>query len=235
MTRMHVVRGLRAGPEDELAVLVLRRHSRVLLDGQVRVALVEERVLEDVVRGGERRLDISEAQRHELVDIAGVAVLVDPRRVVGEAVVGVAERAQRLTLDVDQIQRLERGELVARDHGRDRIADEPYAVDGEGVFVLADRQNAVWDGDVLAGEHEVNTRMRERARGVDANEARVRKRGPQQLAVHHSRQHDIVRKASLSGDLRAPVYPSPWNADDVHSRLRESVVAIAASTASKIC
>ena len=48
---------------------------------------------------------------------------------VREAVLRVGEGAQRLVLDVDQVERLEGGQLVARDDGGDRIADEAHAID----------------------------------------------------------------------------------------------------------
>ena len=50
---MQVVRRLRARVDDELAVGILRRDRRVLLDRQVRVALEEEHIVEDAV--GARR------------------------------------------------------------------------------------------------------------------------------------------------------------------------------------
>ncbi len=46
---VHVVRHLRRRPERELAFAVERRDRGVLLDRQMRVALVEEEILEDVV------------------------------------------------------------------------------------------------------------------------------------------------------------------------------------------
>ena len=158
-----VVRRLRRGPEHELAVGILRRDRRVLLDRQVRVALVEERVLEDAVGVGERLLDVAEPQRHDLVDVADVAVLVDARLGVGEAVLRIAEGPQRLVVDVDQIERLERRQLVAGDHRGDRIADKAHAIDGERVLVLADREDAVRDGEVAARQHEVDAGVRQRA------------------------------------------------------------------------
>ena len=62
---MHVVRRLRARPEHELAVGILRRDRGVLFDRQVRVALIEERVFEDAVGVGEGLFDVAELQRHE--------------------------------------------------------------------------------------------------------------------------------------------------------------------------
>jgi hypothetical protein len=64
---------------------------------------------------------------------------------VREAVVRSAERSQRFVLDVDEVQRVEGGDLVARDHRRHGIANEAHAIDRERVLVLADRQNAVRD------------------------------------------------------------------------------------------
>ena len=160
-----VVRRLRARPEHELAVGILRRDRRVLLDRQVGVALIEERVLEHAIGVGERLLDVAEAQRHGLVDVAGVAVLVNARLGVGEAVLRIGERAQRLVFDVDEVERLERRQLVARDDGGDRIADEADAIDRERVLVLADREDAVRDGEVPPGQNQ-DARRDARARAM---------------------------------------------------------------------
>ena len=160
---MDVMRRLRARPQDELPVGVLRRDRGVLLDRQMRVAFVEEGVLEHVIGRRQRGLHIAEAERDELVDVPGVAVVVDAGRVVPKAIVRTAERPQRLVVDGDQIQRLEGGQFVARNHGRDRVADESHAVDGERVLVLADRQDAVRNRKVGAGEHEMDARVRPRA------------------------------------------------------------------------
>jgi hypothetical protein len=116
-----------------------------------------------VIGRRQRSLHIAEAERDELVDIPGVAVVVDAGRVVRKAVVRTAERPQRLVVDGDQIQRLEGGQFVARNHGRDRVADESHAVDGERVLVLADRQDAVRNRKVGAGENEMDARVGPRA------------------------------------------------------------------------
>jgi hypothetical protein len=116
-----------------------------------------------VIGRRQRGLDIAEPERDELVDVPGVAVVVDPWRVMLKAVVGTAERPQRLVVDGDQIQRLEGGQFVARYHGRDRVANESDAVDGERVLVLADGQDAVRNRKVGAGQHEVDARVCPRA------------------------------------------------------------------------
>ncbi len=229
-----VVRRLRARPQRQLAIGIERGHGRVLLDRQMRVALVEERVVEHVVGRGECRVDVAELERHELVDVPRVAVLVDARLGVREAVVRARERAQRLVLDVDQVERLERRQLVARDHRGDRIADEADAIDGERMLVLAHRQDAVCDWKIASGQREEDAGMGERARHVEPDDARVRERRAQQLAVDRPRQHQVVGELRLARHFRAAVHAPPRFADDVH-RASRCVPAIAASTASKIC
>ena len=153
---MQVVRRLRAGIDDELAVRILQRHGRVLLDRQVRIALEEEHIVEDMVGAGDRGVDVAELERHRLVDVAVVAVVVDARLGVREAVGGRREGAQRLVPDLDQVDREIGGRFVARDHGGDRIADEADLVAAQRVLVVADRQNAVRDRKRLAGQHQVH-------------------------------------------------------------------------------
>ncbi len=201
------------------------------------VALVEERVFEHAIGVAERLLDVAERQRHELVHVTRVAVLVNPRFGVRQAVGGPAERAQRLVHDIDEIERLERGQLVACNHGGDGVAHKTHTLDGERVFVLADRQNPVRDWKILAGEDQVHARVGTCPGGVDAGDAGVRRRGAEELTVHHPRQHDVVGKLRLPGDFRTAVHATARRADDSGLRQahRADSWAIAASTASKIC
>jgi hypothetical protein len=129
----------------------------------VGVALVEERVLEHAVGVGQCLFDVAEAERHRLVDVAGIAVLVDARLRMREAVLGIGIGAQRLVLDVDEVERFEGRQFVARDHGRHRIADEADAIDRQGMLVLAHRQDAVGNREIIAGQDEVDAGTRERA------------------------------------------------------------------------
>jgi hypothetical protein len=218
----------------------------VLLDRQVGVALIEEGVLEHAIRVGERLLDVAEAQRHGLVNVAGVAVLANARFGVGEAVLRIGERAERLVFHVDIVEGFERRQFVARDDGSDRITDETDAIHRERVLVLADGENAVRDGEVPPGQNQQHARTRKRTRCVDSRDARVGHGRSQQFAVHHPGQHHIVREARLTGDFGPRVDTSPGRSDDPH---RASPVLrivdcglrigcglwIAASTASKIC
>ncbi len=137
---------------------------------------------------------------------------------------------QPLILDLDQVEGLAGGQLVAGNHERDRIADESDAVDGQGVFVLADRQDAIRNRQVAPGQDEMNARQRPRARHIDRLDARMGDRGAEQTGVQHPRQHDIVGEARLPGDLGPRVNAPADLANDVHR-----LWSTAASTASTIC
>ena len=240
---MHVVRRLRARPEDELAVAVDRGDGGVLLERQVRAPLIEEEVLEDVIRLGEPLLDVAERERDLLVDVPLVSVFVDARLRVREAFFRLGEGSERLVLHRDQIERVGRGQLVARDDERDRIADETDGVRTERVLVLADRQDAVGDWKMAAGQDEMNAGMRLGARRIHRPDARVGHGAPQQPGVQHARQDEVVREDRLAGDLGAAVDAATREADDprlavgVHGFTAVSFIptAAAACTASTIC
>ena len=73
-----IVRRLGRGPEGQLAVAGPVGDGGVLLHRQMRVALEEEDVLSHEVGARQRGVDVAELQRHVLVDVGSVAVLVDP-------------------------------------------------------------------------------------------------------------------------------------------------------------
>jgi hypothetical protein len=136
---------------------------------------------------------------------------------------------QRLVLDLDQVDGFSSRHLVACDDRSDWIADEPNALDSQGMLILADGENAVRDGEVGAGQNQSNTRKSGRSGRVDSPDSRVRQRGSQELRMQHPRQRQVVGKCRLPGDLGACVDSSPRPPDDFHG------LAMAASTASKIC
>ena len=119
------------------------------------------------------------------------------------------------------------GRLVSGDHRGHRVADEPDRVGAEGVLVMADRQHAVRDRELRSGEHEVHPGVLLGAPGVDADDARMRQRRPQQAAVDHPRQRHVVGKHRLPGDLRPA--STPVVSDDVPHLVAPR------STASMIC
>ena len=113
--------------------------------------------------------------------------------------------ASEFVFDVDEIQRFEGGEFVAGDDRGHGIADEPDVIDAERVLVLADGKDAVFDGDVFAGEDEMHARVGEGPGGVDGfrcgRAARVeRSSGSESMRGSRDR-----RQPRLAGDLGAGV------------------------------
>ena len=74
---MDVMRRLGGGPERQLAVGTEVRERGVLLEREVRVALVEKEIVVHPVRPGESGVEISKLHRDELVKVVAVAVFVD--------------------------------------------------------------------------------------------------------------------------------------------------------------
>jgi hypothetical protein len=173
---VQVVRRLRARRDRQPAIGAEVRQRRVLLERQVRVALVEEAVLDHQVGARERRRHVAEVERDHLVDVAGVAVILDPRLGVDERLLGRADRRQRLVVDLDQPRRLLGDQLLGRDHRRHRIADEPHLVGAQRVLVLRHRQDAERDREHLAGQHRAHAVDRERLARIDPADLRVRQR-----------------------------------------------------------
>ena len=91
------------------------------------------------------------------------------------------------------------------------------AVNTKGLLVLADRKNPVLDRNVFPRQHHIHSWVCGGARGVDFSDARVRMGRPQQLAVRHSRQENVVGEPRLAGHLRAGIDSAPRDAD--HAKL----------------
>ncbi len=138
----------------------------------------------------------------EVVALAGL-VVADQRRVGVERLARVDDRGQRLVLDVDQRERVVGRVLVGRDHERDLLALEADLVAGEhGLRVVGDRRHPreAERLEVLGGDDGGDVRVRERRRGVDRDDLRVRVRAAQDRAVDHPRQLDVVEVGALAAD-----------------------------------
>ncbi len=210
---MEIVGSLRAGPDSEFAVGIFGSDGGVLLDGQMRAALIEKSVFEDFVGFGEALIDVAELQRDALVDVAFIAVVVDAGSRSGESFFGVGDRGEEFVVDLDQVEGLEGDQFFASDYRGNRVADMTDMVEAKGLLILADRQNAVFDGEIFADEDEVDTGVSGGARDVDAANAGVRVRGAQEFAVRHTRKGNVISEARLTGNFRARVYASARPAD----------------------
>ena len=186
----------------------------MLLDGKMGVALVEESVFEDFVGFGEGFLDVAEFECDAFVNVAFFAVIVDARFGSGEGFFGIGDGGQDFVVDIDEVEGFEGGQLFAGDDGGDGIADVADVIDAEGLLVLADGKNSVFDGQIFSGEDQIDAGMGEGAGSVDLSNAGVRVRGAQEFAVGHAREKNVVGKAGLAGDFGAGVHAAARNADD---------------------
>ena len=148
--------------------------------------------------------------------------------VTGERLAGVDERRadrQRLVerddggeprvIDLDQLQRLDGGRFIDRDHGRDRIPLVPSDVDGEDRPV-AERgpEVGIAPREVGAGDHRQHARVRAGARGIHPRDACVRVGRSQDRRVAHARRHEVGHVAGTARDLLLSVDPRHRASDD---------------------
>ena len=156
---MHVMRRLRTGIDDELPVRIQESHRRVLFDRQMRAALEKEEVVEHVIGRRDRLVDVPELQRHRLVYVPFVAVVVNPRFGECKALFRISECPQRLVLDFDELNRLPRGRFVHGNHRRDGVSDESDLVTTECMLVMTDGKDAVRNRESVASQNQVNAGM----------------------------------------------------------------------------
>ncbi len=166
----------------------------------------------------------SPASRRRAGEVVALARLVvaDQRRVVVERLAGVDDGRQRLVLHVDQLERVVRRVLVGRDHERHLLALEVDLVAREhGLRVVGDRRHPREPErlEVLGGDDGGDVRMRERLRGVDREDARVRVRATEHGAVDHPRKPDVVEVRALAADEARVLLPlQPTEADRTFGR-----------------
>jgi hypothetical protein len=211
-----VVRRLRRRPEGELSVGAEVRQRGVLFEGDVRAALVEKEVLVDAVGVREPSVDVAELHRDELVEVARVAVVVDARLGSRDGVFDRADRRQRLVVDFDRIERVERRVFVDRGDGGDGVSHVTNAVERERVLVLRHRKDPERDREVPTGRGGDDSGHPERLRHVDAGDPGVSHGRAEEPAVQHPGKEEIVGELRLAGHLgrrvdlreRAPDDPS---------------------------
>ena len=170
---MEIMRSLRAGPNGQLSIRVLDGHGSMLLDGKMGVSLKEKSVLKDLIGFGKAFFHVAKLQCHELVNVPLFAVFVNARRRCCQSFFGIGDGRQDFIVDVDQVERFEGRQLLARDDRSDGISNVPHTIDAKSLFVLADGKNSVLDGNVLARKNQIHSWVSGGARGFDFSDARV--------------------------------------------------------------
>jgi hypothetical protein len=133
--------------------------------------------------------------------VPGLLRLVDLHVGAAGGLEGVEDRLQHLVLHPDQVERAVGGLLVDGRHGRHRVADVADAVRRERVLVRRPDDDA--EGDRHLGTHHGGVHPGERLRltGIDGYDAGVRVGRPEDLAVQHPREGDVVGVACAPGAL----------------------------------
>src|SRR5712672_2109598 len=154
----------------------------------MRVALIEESVFEDFVGFRKSLIDVAEFEGDAFVDVAFIAVIVDARRWRGQSFFGVGDGSEEFVFDFDQVQSLKGDQFFAGDYRGNRIANMAYMINTQGLLILTDRKDSVFDGEIFASENEIDARVRRSKGDVDATNARVRMRRAQEFTVEHAGQ-----------------------------------------------
>ncbi len=199
---MDVVRRLGRGVDRHPVDVLGNRDGRVLLHGDVGVALVEGVVLEHQIRFGEGAFDVAELERRQLVHVAaGPAVVVNAGLGRGERLRDRGDGLQRLVVDLHRQGRFAGGVFGHRGDRRHRVAHHSNLVGAEGMLVLGDRQDAEGVGHRCAGQEAEHAGHPRRLGGVDSGDAGVRHGRAHQLEVAEAREGEVVGEAGDPGDL----------------------------------
>src|SRR5260370_34192905 len=158
------------------------------------VPLKEEGVLKDFIGFGKDLFHVAEFQRHEFRNVSLFTVFVDARLRSCEGFFGIGDRRQDFIVDIDQVEGLEGGQLFASEDGGDGVSNVSRTIYAKGLLVLADGKNPVLDRQIFACQNQVDARASECSRRVDLSDARMRMRGPEQLAVRHAREKNVPRR-----------------------------------------
>ena len=156
------------------------------------------------VGGGEHRVGLGLVAHLPVEDPVvrpALDLVADHRRVRVQRLAGVHQRGKDIVFDVDQLQGVPGGVTVFGHDERDLLPLEPDLVgDQDGLDIRGERRRPreVQAQQVLAGDDRDHFRMRQGVGGVDGHEPGVRHRSPQDGAVQHSRQHDVVHVVALA-------------------------------------
>ena len=196
--------------------------AAVGLDRRVSRPLEEVVVLGDEVRLGEASVDVAELQFDHFGHIPappGLAWFVNVRT--GRRRDGFVRVEVLGKLLVGHVYQVERGDgrvLVDRCDRCNTVSDVAHLVHAERVLVGRPGDDAVRRGHVAAVDDPVDALQRLGARRVDRHDARVRVGAPQDLAVEHPRERDVVGVAGAAGRLGQPVDLPHGAADGVQGR-----------------
>ena len=167
-----------------------------------------------MVGSGQALGHVTELQRSCPVHVPPRALAVQKGPVLGQRLLQGHDLVERLVAHVDQIEGLLRDRGVARGHRCHWLADVPNSLDGQGVLVLADGEDAVRDREVSAGDDRLHAGQGLSPAGVDAGDGGMGVGAEQVAADQHARWSHVIREHSLARDLVGGVDAGQSAADD---------------------
>ena len=183
-----------------VALGVVIGERRIGLHHRVRDLGVMEPLLAHEVGGGKTRNDIAECLIDFAFDVAGF-VRVQQRRTGGARGVGGEIRRQRGDVEFDGRERSTGDRGVVGGNRGDGLATIADALARERKLVLRDRDHAVGDIAIIAGDYRVHAGQRTGTRRVDAPDLAVRDGAPQDRADQCAAGRQVCRIACLAGDF----------------------------------
>ena len=201
---VQVVGHLGAAPDRELAVRGPLGDGAVRLDRRVGVALVEVGGVHRHGGGLQRRLHLTKGE----IDVLAQVVAPGPPLPVGVVNQGlgalrgveIEHGREHLVLHLDEVHGAD-GRLFV--FGGDRghaVPDVAHLVDAQGGLVGRPGDHAEGLGELRPGHHRVDPWQRRGGPGVDALDAGVGVRRPEDAPVGHPRQGDVVGVDGLAGE-----------------------------------
>ncbi len=219
---MQVVRHLGRRPDVEAAVGVVVRDRAVRLGEGVVDADEAELPPAYVRRVAEGGADVAEVLLDHLLDVGAVErLLMDG---IGRRLHPVLDRedgGKFRVLDVDEPERGERRLLVLGRYPGDAVPDIAHAVDGERRLILGDGEDAEAAVGLAAGDDGADAGERRGARRIDAGDAAVGDRAPEDLPDEHSRELEIIRVDRLAAHLPARIHERHRAADHLRALVVE--------------
>ncbi len=200
--QVHVVGHHAHGVQGEVVARgVVAGHRRVRLHLGVGHLGRVVGLLADQVGGGEALRGVAELVVHLTLDVAGL-VVVKQRGAWGARLGGVLDDRQFAHVQADQLEGLLGGLFVHRRDGGHRLAEIAHLAARQRELVLRDRQDAVGNVAIFAGDDRHHAGQPARFRDVNLEQLGMGHRAAQDLADQRlGRERQVGRVAGAAGDL----------------------------------
>src|SRR5262245_53413166 len=182
------------------------RHGCMLLQREMSIAFIEEYILPNHVRLGKSALGVTELQVNLFMNIAAIAIFVNARTWFLERLFDRPDSLQSFVFHNNRIGRLNCRIFIYCGNRRHRITDHANLFNAECMFILADRENPIWDGQVTTRDNRHNTWNSQSFRRIDPYNSRMRQWAAQEFGKEHAWKLNVVGITSLPRTLRTCIH-----------------------------